>query len=293
MGFKYSDFFLSWLDHSSWNAFPFCLEFFNFWTLFIQLVLPWICHKHDYLQENVCLLFIVSLSFPAPIILRPAISKGDLHLAVQCHCEWQEIKDSELTHRNKDSFVEDEVGKSTRVKIKVIERNERDEVAVLRRNLGERTEILKRSLAMGCVLPDVCLQDLVELHIYQCFWSWFSVWWFWWLLFVFITLWLSKACWFWSLSSIEEKEQTYHSTTGPVSCNTQVFSFLPEYFLPMPTLGISNSTCQHLNSKSCILSPNSLPKLTGPSTYLYLSWILKDTPVFLSVSQGSHHVPAL
>lgn len=60
--------------------------------------------------------------------------------------------------------------------IKVIERNERDEVAVLRGNLGESTEILKRSLAMGCVLPDLCLQDLVEFHIHRYFWSWFSVW---------------------------------------------------------------------------------------------------------------------
>lgn len=55
------------------------------------------------------------------------------------------------------------------MKIKVIERNERDEVAVMRGNLGESTEILKRSLAMGCVLPDVCLQDPVELHIHRCF----------------------------------------------------------------------------------------------------------------------------
>lgn len=54
------------------------------------------------------------------------------------------------------------------MKIKVIERNERDEVAVLRGNLGESTKILKRSLAMGCVLPDVCLQDPVELHIHRC-----------------------------------------------------------------------------------------------------------------------------
>ena len=55
------------------------------------------------------------------------------------------------------------------MKIKVIERNERGEVAVLRENLGESTEILKRSLAMGCVLPDISLQDLVELHIHRCF----------------------------------------------------------------------------------------------------------------------------
>lgn len=92
----------------------FCLEFFNFWTLFVQLVLPWICREHDYLQENMCLLFIVYLSFPVPIILRPAVSKGDLPLAAQCHCEWQERKDSELTHRDKESSVEDEVEKSSK-----------------------------------------------------------------------------------------------------------------------------------------------------------------------------------
>lgn len=55
------------------------------------------------------------------------------------------------------------------MKVKVTERNERDKVAVLRGNLGVSIEILKRSLAMGCVLPDLCLQDLVEFHIHQCF----------------------------------------------------------------------------------------------------------------------------
>lgn len=59
--------------------------------------------------------------------------------------------------------------RAARVKIKVTERNERDEVAVLRGNLGVSTEILKRSLAMGCVLPALCLQDLAEFHIHRCF----------------------------------------------------------------------------------------------------------------------------